>query len=137
MPIVWREVNPSAPSYMIAGRTDAPADGAGDAFAAVVQWGATTLNQWALRRRIGQELARQRAFAESICPPRDGGGVLAVALVDHRRHGELEGDGFLSCFVTGAFAQPQHGIYRYLHGDRLEAAGGGENRRIYFWGTRA
>jgi hypothetical protein len=121
---------------MIAGRSDSLPEGTGDAVAAVVQWGSSTLNQWSLQRRIQGELEIQRAFAERICPARGAGGVLAVVLVDHRRIGEMEGEGYLSCFVTGAFAQPQHGVYRYLHADRLEAAGAGENRRIYFWGTR-
>lgn len=137
MAITWREFEPGTPSYMIAGRTDTPVEGTGDAVAAVVQWGSSTLNQWSLQRRIRRELAAQRGFAEGICPARGAGGVLAVVLVDHRRIGEMDGEGFLSCFVTGAFAQPQHGVYRYLHADRLEAAGGGENRRLYFWGTRA
>lgn len=137
MAIVWREVNPSAPSYMIAGRTDSPPEGSGDALAAVVQWGASTLNQWSLRTRIRRELAAQRSFVEGICPARDAGGVLAVVLVDHRRVGEMEGDGFLSCFVTGAFERPEHGIWRYERGPRLEAAGGGETRRVYFWATRS
>jgi hypothetical protein len=137
MAVTWREVDPSSPSYMIAGRSDSLPDGTGDAVGAVIQWGASTLNRWSLQSRIQSELAAQQAFAERICPARDAGGVLALVLVDHRRVDAMESDGFLSCFVIGAFAQARHGIYRYLHSDRMEAAGGGENRRIYFWGTRS
>lgn len=136
MPVTWREVDPVSTSYMIAGRSDSLPEGTGDAVGAVIQWGASTLNRWSLQTRIRSELAGQAAFAERICPARDAGGVLAVVVVDHRRVDAMESDGFLSCFVTGAFAQARHGIYRYLHGDRMEAAGGGENRRIFFWGTR-
>ena len=136
MPVTWREVEPSGPSYMIAGRSDSLPEGTGDAFAAVVQWGASTLNQWSLQTRIRSELAAQGAFAERICPASDAGGILAVIAIDHRRVGEMESDGFLSCFIIGAFAQAREGIYRYLHTDRLEAGGGGESRRIFFWGTR-
>ena len=142
----WREVQAGAgepPRWTIAGSTDTPVTGRGDALAAMVQFGATTLNKVLLQRAIDQGLQRETPLAKRFMAGHRQGGVLAVAICNTQRHGEMIGSNLMSVGVMNplvVFARPRDAISRWRHLPQLEAPsqdprGGGSLTYYFFWGT--
>ena len=143
-PFAWEEVTPglSAPEWSLAGRRDAPAESPGDAFGALVQWATGAVNQGAVNSELDRLLEEKIPAARQLMENHGRGGVLAEAVIQVNRAGEMQGR--VATTVTihpGVFANPNDAI-AHLRGTirrhgayRQGPTEGGSVERRYFWGT--
>lgn len=141
MPITWTEINAEVPQFSIVGRTDGPAESPGDAAAAVVQFLSSAAGNLATNRRIQQALRGLVPLVHQLLPRGSRQGVLAVANIERARFGELEGQEFRECFISGGgFPDPRHAIRHHERAYQLRVgprSSIGRITRRYFWGVRS
>jgi outer membrane protein OmpA-like peptidoglycan-associated protein len=138
-PIKWIEVNPDVPQLTLAGKTDTPASGRGDAVGALVTFMSNYLQDASINSKIQDALKAEDAVAQRLLPQEGKKGILFVVHMEERQASEFNTKVFRGgAVVGGPESDPKVAIDRYERTPQLEPGQSfkGKRTRRFFWGIR-